>query len=687
MAARRRRGAVLCGALAVLLGPAGWAAAPAGAAPKRAAARAAALPAFPSCRALLNYAHAGALKADGGTGVPLRTGAAPLTITSPGAPPTGPTAGGDVLIAPTAAPAQASAPAGDAGSKSSESTPTFSTTNNQEEGVDEPDVVKTDGHYVYTVSDRTLYVVDIAQATPRLVGSLKLDGYGHQLLLRGSRLLVTARAGADLFPYALARQVAPGVPVPSIARPQPGAGKTLLTEIDISTPAAPKVARAMTVEGDLVGSRLTGGTARVIIGAAPDPIVATGDETLKAAIDDTGTSAFIPHTVLRSTISGKTFRRPLAKCAQVRHPRSFSGTGLLTVMTIDLDRGLYSVDRDAVMAGAQVVYGSTGSIYVASQRYYPSLEDGNSVPARATTEIHRFDASKDGVTTYRSTGEVSGFVLNQYALSEYDGKLRVATTEEPLWFDDGTQTESSSSVSVLEEQAGRLVTIGRVGDLGHGENIYAVRFVGDAGYVVTFRQVDPLYVIDLSTPTAPRVRGELKITGYSAYLHPLGDGLLLGVGQEATPEGRRQGSQVSLFDVSDPTKPQRLSQRLLGSGSSSVEFDPHAFLYWPATKLAVLPINTFGAVPFNGAVGLHVERAGGITEAGRVTHPGGYGSDAPIVRSLVAGGKLYTLSYAGLGRSSLSSLAGETFTAFPVPEPAGPTPGPVPMPAAAPPGG
>jgi hypothetical protein len=687
MAARRRRGAVLCGALAVLLGPAGWAAAPAGAAPRKAAPRAVALPAFPSCRALLDYAHAGALKADGGTGVPLRTGAAPLTITTPPARPMGPTAGGDALVAPTAAP-QASAPAGDAGAKSGESAPTFSTTNNQEEGVDEPDVVKTNGHYVYTVSDGTLHVVDIAQATPRLIGSLKLDGYGHQLLLRGSRLLVTARADIGMAPYALARQVAPGVPAPSIARaPQPGTGKTLLTEIDISTPAAPKVARAMTVEGDLVGSRLTGGTARVIIGAAPDPIVATEDETLKAAIDDTGTSAFIPHTVLRSAISGKTFRRPLAKCGQVRHPRSFSGTGLLTVMTIDLDRGLYSVDRDAVMAGAQVVYGSTGSIYVASQRYYPSLEDGNSVPARAKTEIHRFDASTDGVTTYRSTGEVPGFVLNQYALSEYEGKLRVATTEEPLWFDDGTQTESSSSVSVLEEQAGRLVTIGRVGDLGHGENIYAVRFVGDAGYVVTFRQVDPLYVVDLSTPTAPRVRGELKITGYSAYLHPLGDGLLLGVGQEATPEGRRQGAQVSLFDVSDPTKPQRLSQRLLGSGSSSAEFDPHAFLYWPATKLAVLPISTFGAERFEGAVGLHVERAGGITEAGRVTHPGINGSSAPIVRSLVAGGKLYTLSYAGLGRSSLGSLAGETFTAFPVPEQGGPTPGPVPMPAAAPPNG
>lgn len=627
------------------------------------------LVAFDSCGDLLTYARRGALRTGGTPGVPLRAGSEALVISRPASSPnkSSGAAGGEGAAAPAP---QASATAGDA------SAPTFSTTNNQEAGVDEPDVVKTDGSLVYAVTDETLRVIDVTGAAPVLRGALKLDGYGHQLLVRGKRLLVSASEGGfRAYDMAVAgpRQ-ASSAPSTSIAAPYPGVGKTILTEIDISDTAAPKVARAMTVDGDFVGARLNGATARVVIGSAPDPIVAGDDETFGEAVKASTTAAFIPRTVLRSKLSGRTFRRPIAKCRQVRHPRNFSGTGLLTVMTIDLDRGLFSVDRDAVMAGAQTVYGSEGSLYVASQRYSAALERGDAVPEGSKTEIHRFDASKEGLTSYRSTGEVPGFVLNQYALSEFGGRLRVATTREPLWFPNPSgggssqATVSASAVTVLDEVAGKLVTVGRVGDLGKGERIYAVRFVGDAGYVVTFRQVDPLYVVDLSKPTAPRVRGELKITGYSAYLHPLGDDLLLSVGQEASPQGRTQGSQVSLFDVSDPTTPKRLSQKFLGQGNSSAEFDPHAFLYWAPKKLAVLPLRTYdveGRSSFTGAAGFNVERTAGITDAGRVEHPGVDGFPAPIDRSLVVDGKLYTLSYAGLGRSRLDTLAPETFTAFP----------------------
>lgn len=645
------------------------------------------LPAFRSCKELLTYAHAGATRAGGTTGVPLLATRAPLVISRPATPPSNGVAAGGAV--PPSAPTPTSSPATAGGDAAGGDTPTFSTTNNQEDAVDEPDVVKTDGRRVYVVTDGTLRIVDVTGATPAVVGTLKLDGYGHQLLLRGKRLLVSAPVGGGV--VASARQApdgggstSSGTAGPSIAPVPPGGvgrggpgisygpgfGQSLLTEVDVSDPAAPKVARAMTVDGDVVGARLHGGTARIIVGSAPDPIVATGTRTLRQAIAATTTARFIPRTVLRSRLSGRTFRRPIATCRQVRHPRSFSGTGLLTVMTVDLDRGLYSVDRDAVMAGAQTVYGSAGSIYVASRKFSPALEDGAAVPPTSTTQIARFDASVDGRTTYRSSGEVPGFVLNQYALSEDAGRLRVATTLEPLWFPGatGSETESSSTVSVLEEQDGRLKTVGRVDGLGKGERIYAVRFVGDAGYVVTFRQTDPLYVVDLSTPTAPRVRGALQLTGYSAYLHPLGDDLLLGVGQEATVEGRRAGAQVSLFDVSDPTAPKRLSARFLGQGNSTAEFDPHAFLYWAPTKLAVLPLSTYDGQKgeySTGAVGLRVARTTGITDAGRITHdlPSG-GGQAPIDRSLVVGGSVYTVSYLGLGRNRLDTLAPESFTAF-----------------------
>ncbi len=325
-------------------------------------------------------------------------------------------------------------------------------------------------------------------------------------------------------------------------------------------PAAMTVSRTLTVDGQYVSARLTGGTARVILNSPPDltpvatsaPNTGTGvAQSARAAAARLGLRAFVPETVIRSNISRRTFRRPLVGCGAVSRPGSYSGLDLLTVMTIDLDRGLYSVDRDAVIAAAQVVYASTSSIYIASQRYVPSLDTPADVPARMTTEIHRFDASDPDRTTYRSSGSVPGFVLNQFAMSEDKGVLRVATTEDPLWMNGAQQQDSESGVSVLREQGGRLVTVGRLGGLGKGERIYAVRFLGDTGYLVTFRQVDPLFTLDLSDPEHPRQVGELKVAGYSAYLHPIGDGLLIGVGQDATAAGIRQGPQVSLFDVSD----------------------------------------------------------------------------------------------------------------------------------------
>ncbi len=379
----------------------------------------------------------------------------------------------------------------------------------------------------------------------------------------------------------------------------------------------------------------------------------------------------MPRTVLKSNVSGKTFRRSVVACDDVRHPRRFSGLDLLTVLTVDLDKGLFDVDRDAIMAGAQTVYASTTGLYIASQRYVAALENGRVVPQRNRTEIHRFEASKPGQTSYASSGSVAGFVLNQYSLSEFDGALRVASTEQPAWFDGQITRDSESFVTVLGERGSELALLGRAGGLGRGERIYAVRFAGDKGYVVTFRQVDPLYTLDLSRKTDPRVVGELKILGYSAYLHPISDDLLLGVGQDASAEGRTQGTQLSLFDVSDPQRPARRAQASLGAGASSTaEYDPHAFLFWKPSNLAVIPLSSYGSSgeEFQGAVGFAIGTAS-IAERGRIAHPAERAGETtyrpPIGRSLVIGEQLFTLSYAGLAANRVDSLASLSFTAFP----------------------
>jgi len=187
---------------------------------------------------------------------------------------------------------------------------------------------------------RALRAVDVAGEEARLLGALELEGSGHQLLIRGDRALVMAtispaRAGQD---RPDAKTLPPLPPDPSVR----------LTEIDLSDPARMTVRSRLTLEGRLVDSRLTGGTARVIITASPGSIA---EERIARARLRT----FVPRTTLRSRVSGRTFRRSLVSCDDVRRPSGFSGLDLLTVMTVDLDRGLFSVDRDAIMAGAQTV--------------------------------------------------------------------------------------------------------------------------------------------------------------------------------------------------------------------------------------------------------------------------------------------------------------------------------------------
>jgi uncharacterized secreted protein with C-terminal beta-propeller domain len=638
---RRRRLVAL--AVPALVAIAAQSAPPAAAAQRSAAG----LARFDSCAELSGYARSAVRRTRGSIGVPTRVGLPPpVPLARMPAPAPG-QAVADGAVSPVAA--TGPSPAAAEGGAVDEST-----TNVQEAGVDEPDLVKSDGRRLFALANGSLHAIDVARDAPLVRGSLALEGSGAELLVRGDRVLVIGAAAA------LAPPPGPGPgpgpqPVPADTS-TPGGQQVQLTEVDVSDPARMRVARTLTVAGAYVSGRLTGGTARLVISSPPElpqPEPAAAPEP----------ASVVPRSTIRSRISGRSFRRALVGCRAVSHPVRFSGLDLLTVLTVDLDRGLYNVDRDAVMAGAQTVYASQRSLYVASQRWVPGVAANPEAAARLDTEIHRFDASSPGTTTYAGSGSVSGSVLNQFSLSEHEGALRVATTDTPPWVAGAQTAESESSVTVLRERDGRLVTVGRVGGLGRGERIYAVRFLADRGYVVTFRQVDPLYVVDLADPAAPRVAGELKIPGYSAYLHPVGDDLLLGVGQDATERGQPLGLQASLFDVSDPSRPARLDAHALGQATSEVEDDHHAFMWWAPEQLAVLPVRHYGGDAPSGAVGLRATRAGGIGERGRIQHPGS--SSLPVRRSLVVGERLVTVSDGGVATSRLSTLAPLSFVAFP----------------------
>ena len=552
----------------------------------------------------------------------------------------------------------------------------FSTTNVQEAGVDEPDAVKTDGKTIFVAQNARLYAVDARSDPPKLLGSIPLSGYGQELLLSGDRLLVLsgqpivyAGVGVPVQAAQVATPVRPGILPPEQT--------STVSLVDVSDPSSMKVLRTMSVNGGYLSARLTGHTARVIFSATPRVLPVLQTTTTATAqrpkIARTTTPDWRPTYKLRRGTKGKVARHALVRCTSIQRPDVFSGLNSLTVLTIDIDKGLDPVDSDAVMTDGQTVYASQDNLYVATQKAIAEQPNTDSPPPDQQTEIHKFDISKPDETTYEGTGVVSGTLLNQYSMSEQDGYLRVASTNAPLWWSPGTDRPSESFVTVLKQDGSSLQQVGRVGGLGKGERIYAVRFLGDVGYVVTFRQVDPLYTVGLSDPANPQVLGSLDLLGYSAYLHPVGDGLLLGVGQAANEQGRTAGTQVSLFDVSDPAKPARLSNKVVGNGSSSsVEFDPHAFLWWDPLKLAVLPVQIYGdsSSQFSGAIGFHATKADGVTEAGGVSQPtDSYGYSPAIMRSLVVGQRLFTISAAGAMASDLSSFADRGFVAFPQPAP------------------
>jgi uncharacterized secreted protein with C-terminal beta-propeller domain len=541
----------------------------------------------------------------------------------------------------------------------------FSGTNVQEEGVDEPDIVKTNGETLFAVANGLLNAVDVGGERPRVLDSLKLDsGWSHELLLHGDRLLVLSRGGfwAEPLPGVAAR-LAPFVP-----------SKSVVWEVDVSNPKALRVVRTLTLDGAYVAARLVGKSVLLVASSqvpetlpferplddTPEARDAARDQN-RAVIASSGLASWLPQ--YRITRRGKAPGRwrPLVQCRRVNHPAAYSGLGMLTVLTFDLSKGLEPVDSVAVMTDGRIVYASPESLYVATERWSdrPQASTPKKAQSGVTTELHKFDISNPTKTLYRGSGSVSGLLLSQWSLSEYRGVLRVVSTETPAWWGPGG--ESESFLTTLRQKDGGLVQAGRIGELGKGERVYAVRFVGDVGYVVTFRQIDPLYTVDLADPEHPRVLGELKIAGYSAYLHPIGEDLLLGIGQNADAEGHRLGTQLSIFDVSNLRRPQLLHHQALGAGWSEAENDHHAFLFWPRTGLVVIPFE-------QRAVGFRVGRVRGIDSAGRVEHPRG----AAIHRSLVVGDSVLTVSDAGVESSSLATFAEQGWTAFPQPQPGPP---------------
>lgn len=436
-------------------------------------------------------------------------------------------------------------------------------TNVQEAGVDEPDVVKTDGALLVRVQDGDLVVYDVAAREPERLSSVDLGDGGAELLLVGDRVVALMADARVLV-------------------------------VDVSDPERPEVVDDAAYDARLVTARQHGGTVRLVLDAGlPDLdfVEPSGRRTEKSALEHN--QEVVRGSELADWLPDVTRdddTEALLDCSDVALPADEGGLGTLAVVGLDpaaadtwsasalatsSDLAYFSPDRMVLATGPAPVWGCCPP--VPADRGMPEEVDGR-------TRLYVFDLDGTGAA-YVASGSVDGSVRDRWAMDEVDGVLRVAVGPTQ-------RTGDFNSVVTLEQDGTDLVEIGRVDKLGVGETIRSVRWFDDLVWVVTFRQTDPLYAIDLTDPDAPELMGELKIPGFSEYLHPLGGRRLIGVGQDASLSGMTRGAQAALFDVTDLTEPEQLDVVTYPKSSQAgAALDPRQFTWLPDRRTALTVVS------------------------------------------------------------------------------------------------
>ena len=618
-------------------------------------------------------------------------------------------------------------------------------TNNQEQGVDEADLVKTDGRLLVSVVNGVLRVVQL-DGSPAIDGTLDLSSRGAtDLFLRGDSALVLGTSygnggygpvyegptaadpgtmpgtivdGPEVFsPTSPETTTVPDTTVPDTTVPDttvpdttvpdttvPGTTSssttsststtttsttavpapprfttsTTLTLVSLSDPTAPAITASADVEGELVTARDSDGRARVVVRSGATAMTelwsATSRDAAVRSVEQVSSDELLPRISSDGridTIGGCTDVMVASSPAVASDDWSPSPQ-LSTVTVLSVGDELSDLAPVSFQGTADTVYASPAALYIASASWDE---------AGPRTDVHRLGLSGDGPAAYTGSGRIPGTLVDQFALSDRDGMLRAVTTTQAVQTEPLREMEATADIAVAPTSEARLTVldtdgtldeVASLGGMGIGEQVQSVRFLDEIAYLVTFRQVDPLYAVDLSDPRAPRLLGELKIPGFSEYLHPIGDGLLLGVGRQVDPSsGMDEGLKISLFDLADPTRPVELDQIVLPGATSEVSNDHRAFLWDPNRDQAVIPAELTGCDQSGRCTGTPggtalVVRAGrdGLSEIGRITHTPSAGWSLQPTRSVVVDDDLWTVSIAALGRSDADAPTGVQLLPF-----------------------
>ncbi|MCG3173815.1 MAG: hypothetical protein GMKNLPBB_02020 [Myxococcota bacterium] len=554
--------------------------------------------------------------------------------------------------APTAAPGEKSKP------------DDYTKTNVQEEGVDEDDFVKTDGEHIYLLQGADLVILKSwpADKTSEIARYRLGDNgndrntWGQSMFLHKDRLAVFSQ----VYEY-------PQHQEGREYNPEDYFYGTRVTVLNIKDRAKPVLERKIDIEGWLTGGRMVSGQIYAISNAQiravwdfwsdlynkkiinlPERTWKETKEELKALKD-----AYRP--VFRAYVTGKmgdgdvtrlfprrrtynsegklTNQAPLYACTDLYLPEQITQLGFLNLTHFNLE-GEPVIRSIGLMAQGWELYASTGNLYVAlSSRWWWWGWGGDQDHSQA--DIHKFKMrGPNGDPVYEATGVVDGWILNQFSMSEYNDHLRVATTDN-RWEAGGPRDETTDKggnhIIVLKQEGRDLAITGQLRNLAPGERIFAARMMGPKGYLVTFRNVDPLFTLDLSDPANPRKVGELKIPGFSSYIHPMGENHLLTIGQDADDQGVVTGMHLQVFDVSNFADPKRTHQFKISTGRwsswSEAMWDHKAFTYHPVKKVLGIPLNIYDWSEDGTSKGEHFSglalfkaSADGFQEIGRVNH-------------------------------------------------------------------
>jgi hypothetical protein len=517
-------------------------------------------------------------------------------------------------------------------------------TNNQVAGVEEGDIVKSDGTHIFHVAKGRL---QISQSFParqlRLLSSLPVVGQPIDLLWDDKeRLILVVRADV--------KEIIPGPRPPVVSEPADSqiAGVldravmpvyhshvTKVLVYDVKDKSAPQLQHAYFIKGALVATRRIGSMVRLVVKdelrpaypslgkpavtpvlssaaaldapvssrvALADSAPAVAAAAQRAALEEQikKNEELVGSKGLKDFLSNDTFyvtsepsshpQLDLENCGNISLPTYDTHLGLTRVVTLDLDT--LKMRQNVLLADVNEVYASEKSLYLTTPYYNWS----DVRPIGPLTVIHKFNIEAEAAAAYQGSGAVYGTLLNQFSMDEFKGHLRIAATQNAVDPRNMCVPLQINRVSVLRQEGNKLVTVGRSEPLAPRERIYSVRFMAERGFVVTFRQVDPLFALDLADPVNPLVKGALKIPGFSNYLQPIDANHLIGIGRNADESGRVQpGLKLSLFNVANLAEPQEVhAYTLPGVLNSEATYNHKAFTYYPEKRILALPVDWAG---------------------------------------------------------------------------------------------